>query len=210
MRPVARPRRRPAYLNNYWTLGEKPVHEDNVISSPENQNNTTNRSEILAEMFGAVPSRRVRSSKIIRRVRAKLTPGKMLQIFPEAKITANRRRKNTQKIWKSFHTVSKFEVNDVRELEKYFGTEFYCRPFRKNVVVLLGPISFKLRKVTITSCKSKLRLRKYQKEDNRVSDVSTSSYHSLLVTFRSSLVSRLAGGERGLWKKDVASLIVNQ
>ena len=102
-----------------------------------------------------------------------------------------------------------FKVNNIKELEQYFGKQFYCRPFYQNVVVLLGPVTFKLCTTTITSCKSSLILHKCQEgNDTIISDVKFGTYSSMKLTFHSTVVSRLKGGERGMWKHEVANLIM--
>jgi len=152
----------PRYLEDYETeFAEEIFSRNEKIHA-----NLADYNDILEEMFCNAPSKRAGSTEIVRKVTfAKFDEKKFISMFPDAeKKTAPKKEENT--MWKTYYTSCLVNVPDIRQLEKYFGKDFYCEPSHRNVVVLLGPVKMKLIKRTRTSCKSKLRFRRSQKEDD--------------------------------------------
>ena len=197
-----RERRKPAWMADYMT-GE--IDELQEIEPKPNL-----REKISDMMFVEAPCRRRVSSKVVRRAEIhNFSKKKFMKLFPAAQ--SFRKRKSSKILWKSTRSIMQHKSQNIRDLEEIFGKEFYCRPFRQNVVVLLGPVNFKLVETTMSSCKRNLVLRKNQENDEeKITDLKVTSFISMKITFRSTVVSRLKGNRRGYWKKEVASLIRHQ
>ena len=151
-------------------------------------------------MFSAAPAKRKPSAQVVRKVEMRMGEKTMKKLFPDAE-TLKTRKTLKRPNWRTSQSTIRFTVDSVRDCEEIFGKEFYCRSYDKNVVVLLGPLKYKLMKTTTCSYKGKLRMKRYQEDNDEITDLVTHSFSTLKIYFRSSLVSRVSGNKTGYWKK---------